>query len=1091
MAFDKGMLRRTSICVSAVSLVWLLFVEPVRAQIGTANLSGTVVDSNGGAIPGAQVVLKSATENASRQTSTGLAGQYQIPAILPGTYNLVVDARGFQTQTVANVSLASGEGSTLNVTLQVAKQVTQVNVVQSAPLLETTTAAVGGEVNQKQFQELPMLGRNFTSLIAILPGVVPLNPPDSHDFSATGTTVNPSVFGQRQRSNVYTFDGLPDAEIIFNGIPMFPPPEAINEMKVQSGSDTGAQGFAAGASINVVSKAGTNVYHGDAWEFFRNNALNARSYFAPSVGTLRYNQFGATFGGPLQIPHLLSKGRNWYVFGYYEGIRIPSHSTFHALYPTAAELNGDFSADAAPIYNPFTSTVGANGALTSRQVFPGNIIPLSSLNSSALTIAKAFYPVPNLAAGVVPGQNFVGTSASTSSPNQYGVRADHQFGRADNFFARFSESRDPSTSVNLPPSPQFPNVSNINTDNLAFGDTHTFSPTTIATVRGGWQRVNYRVLESGGPDVAQAAGLLATFPAWHGQDLIVPITIAGYPAISEASTLYGPENLFTITADVQKIVGKHTLGFGGDFWQQRFLVDNLTGTSEVFSTAPTLSATGTGGNALASYLLGLPSTASRLVGTSEADDHGHAFGLYLQDNFRATSRLTLNYGLRWEFASPFVNNAGSGMFLFENGQYYWDKTNPATGTAANIRRGAIDPEYHCFGPRFGIAYQLPANTVIRASYGIFFDTFGNGYAQTQQGNRGNWPFAYPQSLSNLNVGLPTAFLQNPFPGPAVQLTPSGFNQNLNVEPSSSRIPYVNQWSLSVQHQFGSHVTAELDYVGSLGVKLSGQIIDDVASTPGTDSYKNRQPWPLLAPYVLNGYNEFNSWYDGFASKLTVRATGNLNLLADYTWSKALDLEDSFLNGGSENPTRYTLSLNKGPAGFDIEHIVNLSYVYNIPVSTGSRLLNAVVKGWSTSGIFAFHTGTPYYVTLPTDNENIGQNSGRTTEFPNPVSDPNTGFTRSLKEWFNTAAYVLPAFGTRGDAGRHALFTEPSTNLNAALYKRWAFKEDKSVELRAEAFNLPNGHYFSAPGASFGTPAFGQVSAASNGRAMQLALKVHF
>jgi hypothetical protein len=323
------------------------------------------------------------------------------------------------------------------------------------------------------------------------------------------------------------------------------------------------------------------------------------------------------------------------------------------------------------------------------------------------------------------------------------------------------------------------------------------------------------------------------------------------------------------------------------------------------------------------------------------------------------------------------------------------------------------------------------------------------------------------------------------------LTPIGFNQNINVEHSSSRIPYVNQWSLSVQHEFSSTVTAELDYFGSLGVKLSGQIIDDVASTPGTDSYKLRQPWPQLSPYVLNGYNEFNSWYDGLAGKVTIRAAHNLDVLADFTWSKTLDVEDSFLNGGSENPTRYTLSLNKGPAGFDIEHIVNLSYIYNVPFTTKSRVLNALVHGWSTSGAFAYRTGTPYYVTLGSDNENIGTNSGRTTEFPNLIGNPNSGFTQSLNRWFNTAAYALPPFGIRGDAGRHAQFTESFTNLNAALYKRWFFKETRSVELRGEAFNLPNSHYFNAPGAVYGTTAFGKVSGATSGRAMQVAVKVHF
>src|SRR5579863_3860293 len=326
MHMTRIQLPRRSVCLIAVGLVGVFSAQLLRAQIGTASLSGMVMDPNGGAVPGAQLTLKSALETASRQTTTDSAGRYEISAISPGLYDLIVEVKGFQTLTLTGITLASGQGSTLNPTVQVGKSVTEVTVTQAAPLLETTTAAVGSLVTEKQFVELPMLGRNFTSLITILPAVSPVPPPDSINTSVKSTSLNPSVFGQRQRSNSFVWDGLPNAEVIFNGVPMFPPPEAIAEMKVQSGADTGAQGWASGASINLVSKAGTNEYHGDVWEYFRNTALNARSYFNKTVSAINWNQFGVAAGGPVQIPHLLSKDKNWYVFGYYEGIRIPSKS---------------------------------------------------------------------------------------------------------------------------------------------------------------------------------------------------------------------------------------------------------------------------------------------------------------------------------------------------------------------------------------------------------------------------------------------------------------------------------------------------------------------------------------------------------------------------------------------------------------------------------------------------------------------------------------------------------------------------------------------------------------------------------------------
>jgi len=1089
-----------------VLLLSFVVIAPILyAQLGTATLSGTVVDPSGAVIPGAKVTLQSLTENARRDTVTDSAGFYRIPAILPGTYRLTVSASGFASQTFNNISLTSGQGSTLNVTLAVQTAVARVNVKAAPPLLETTTATVGSTVSANQFTALPMLGRNFTSLIQILPGVVPTPPPDSINTSVGGVSLDPSVFGQRQRSNDFTLDGLPNDEVVHNGVPMFPPPEAIAEMKVQSGSDTGAQGYAAGASINVVTKSGTNAYHGDLWEYVRNNAFNARSFFQTKTPRLDWNQFGFTGGGPLQIPHLVSKSKNWYIFGYYEGVRIPSTSQFLSFYPTQAELNGDFSADNTPIYNPYTTTVNAAGSPVSRQPFPGNIIPAgattacapqpSCINSAALAIAKAFYPLPNLAPGVVPGKNFLGYSRSTNNANQYSVRADHQFGQRDSFFARFSESWDSTTSVNEPPAPQFPQINQYHMDNYVISDTHTFSPTMVLTGRFGEQRFNWQVF-TGGPDVAKAVGTLAAFPPFHGDDVIIPITIPGYPGIGQGVQIYGPQALFTWSADAQKLTGKHSIGFGGNIWKQGFTTDNLSGTYEIYSTQPTASATGGGGNALASYLLGLPSSAGREIGVSEANSHSHAFALYLQDSYKAARKLTINAGLRWDLPYPFVNENGDSFFLFENGKYYWDKTNPQTGQAANIRLGGVNPDYHDFAPRFGLAYEVTPDTVVRASYGIFFDTFDN-FAQTDQGNRGNWPFAFPQAVADLNTTVPQSFLLNPFPGvPSRATTPTGFIQNVNVEPSSTRSPYVNEWSFSLQRAFGSHTTAELDYFGSLGVKLSGQIVDNVAVTPGTNPYQNRQVYPQFAPYVLNGYDELSSWYDGFVAQTTVRAMHNLTLVANYTWSKAMDIEDSLANAHIygmpfENPTRYNLGLNKGPAGFDMTNVINVSYIYNLPVKTRSRLANAVAGGWSTSGEIHFDSGPPYYVLLPSDNENIGTGN-RDVEFPNLVSNPNTGFTQSLKEWFNTAAYVEPPFGTRGYAGRHALYADPESEWDMAIYKEWHFTEDKYLEFRAEFFNFLNSHTFDPAGVLMGTPQFGTISAVrQGGRQMQFALKVHF
>jgi carboxypeptidase family protein/TonB-dependent receptor-like protein len=1082
--------------LSAVVVFYFCFASQLVAQEGMATLSGVVSDSSGAAVPGAQVVLESTVEHASRQTITDATGRYVIPALNPGAYQLVVRAGGFETQNLTNIILSSGQGTTLNVTVTPAKTVTEVNVKEAPPLLETTTSTVGGEVTAQQFTELPTLGRNFTSLIGILPGVTMLPAPDTHNMSVAGTGLNPSVYGQRQRSNEYTIDGVPNLDVLYNGLPMYPPPEAIAEMKVQAGMDSGAYGFASGANINIVTKSGTNKYHGDAWEFLRNNALNARSFFIPNVGVFRWNQFGGTFGGPLVIPHLLSKERAWYFFGYYEGIRIHSASNYLALVPTAAELGGDFSGD-PPIYNPYTSVAASDGSLVSRQLFGGNQIPSNLINQPALTIAKLAYPLPNLPPGLIPGVNFLNTTPNINTSNQWSVRIDHEFGRSDNFFARISEESNPTRSVGLP---NLPSVSTSPSTNIAVNDTHVFSPTFLITGVFGMQRVNPRYYV-GGPDIAKAAGTLAAFPPFEGtHDAIPPMCIAGYPSLCQCICFCGPGYAYTYEGGAVKTKGRHTISFGGSIKRNRVFGDCLTGTFECFACSQTALVPGSG-DGLASFLLGLPEAAGRAVGHTAGDMSGNTYSYYLQDTFRVSPKLTLNLGLRWDYASPMHNSFGSATFEWQTGKYYWDLKNPITGAPPNIRRGLIPPDYRGYQPRLGVAYQINPKTVVRAASGVFSETFGVNYAQSALGGRGNWPYTFTQTLGNLNLTLPVAFLQNPFPGPPIPSPmPLGVIQGVNTYAPTSRTGYVEEWSFTVQRQIAPSLMAEAAYFGSHGVKLDGHIVDNTAIVPGTDPYQNRQRWPNFPPYTENEYNEFSSRYDGLSLKLQKRASKNLTFLIDYTWSKTLDNVDSLVSADNLAhrantrvlPTRFNGNAFWGPAGFDVRNLFNASYSYEIPAKSKDKWTNAAIAHWSLSGIVSADGGVPYVVYLPHDNENIGTSGHRTTEFPNLVGDPNSITQRTVNMWFNTAAYQIPAFGTRGNAGKHALYSEPEVNWDSAIFKRWPFGETRDVEFRGEFFNFLNGHTFDPPGAAIGTPQFGKISATrQNGRQVQLALKVHF
>ena len=671
---------------------------------------------------------------------------------------------------------------------------------------------------------------------------------------------------------------------------------------------------------------------------------------------------------------------------------------------------------------------------------------------------------------------------------------DHQFGQKDSFYARFTDARNPQSSIGLP---ALPSRSTNHFTNIAVSDTHTFSPTTLVTVRFGLQRTNPEYF-TGGPDVLKAAGMTDAFPPFHGKfDLLPPLSIGDIAGIGQGMGSDGPEFLWSWTVDAQKTKGRHTISFGGRVMRNTFFTDCQTGTFEEFTADQTAFGPGTGG-ALASFLLGLPESAGRLPGTTAGDYSDMTYSYYVHDSFRVTPKLTLNLGLRWDYAAPMINSIGSSTFMWETGQMLWDVKNPITGAPANIRRGGVAPDYRGYQPRFGAAYSITPKTVVRTGYGVFSDAFG-AVGQNEESNHGNWPFAYSQTLGSLNLTTPTAFIQDPFPGPPVATpTALGLAQGMNFDTSSSRTGYVQEWNFSVQRQLTPSLMLEASYVGSHGLKLPSQIIDNTASTPGTDPYQNRQRWPDFPPYVENNYHENSSRYRGLSLRLDKRTSRNLSFLVAFTWQKALDNMDSIGSAvnlarphDNVNPTRFNLGQFWGPAGFDIEKIFNVSYIYEIPSKTRSGWANAALAHWSLSGNIAADGGMPYFVFINGDSENIG-GVGRLDEFPNLVGDPNAISQRTPTKWFNTAAYQMPLFGTAGSAGRHGLFSDPLLNWDSALMKRWPFGENRSVEFRGEFFNFLNQTTFAPPQSLINTSNFGVVNATrQNGRQIQFAIKIHF
>jgi hypothetical protein len=602
-------------------------------------------------------------------------------------------------------------------------------------------------------------------------------------------------------------------------------------------------------------------------------------------------------------------------------------------------------------------------------------------------------------------------------------------------------------------------------------------------------------------DIAAAIGTEAAFPPFEGKYHVVPpVAIAGYGGFFDSPSINGPQYLWAWTADTQKIKGRHSVSFGGAIRRQTFFTDCQTGTFEEFTSDQTAFGAGTG-DALASFLLGLPEAVGRGVGKTAGDMSGNGYSFYVQDTFRATRKLTLSLGLRWDYAAPLKNTFVAGNFEWETGMYYWDQKNPITGAPANIRRGFIAPDYRGYQPRFGIAYELTPKTVLRSGFGIFSEVIGTT-EEMQQNNHGNWPSSYVDELSGLNLTLPTAYFENPFPGPPVpSLTPQGILTGTNIYTPTSRTGYVEEWNFAVQRQLTPSLMVEATYFGSHGVKLPVFIAENTAWPPGTTPIQTRQRWPQYAPFPEGGYDEGMSWYDGLSVKLERRMSRNLTFLVDCTWSKTMDLVDSLfsqanlVNGHYSNwaaPTRYNIGDFRGPAGFNVPLLFNASYVYEIPAKSQNKWINAAVAHWSLTGIVSADNGTPYVAYLSSDNENTGANAVALNDFPDLVGNPNAISPRTSSEWFNTAAYATPPFGTAGYAGKHALYSDPEINWNSAFFKRFPFGESRDVEFRGEFFDFLNASTFGAPGSLVGTPEFGTISTTrQGGRTIQFALKIHF
>jgi hypothetical protein len=1086
------MLRR--LVLLRVFLGFLLVGSLTGSLYGQAttlgSIVGTVSDPSGAGVPGAQVRVINTQTGVARETTTTESGNFSVLSLIPGVYTVEVSAANFQKQTQENLRLEVAGAIQLNFRLTVGQVTETVTVQAEAEMLQSTEGVISTTIDNTKVVELPLNGRNFNNLVRLTPGA-------TRGANSAGPTLNAqtwAVTGSRSDNANYTLDGTFNNGTFFKTAAISPSIDAINEFKIQTNMSA-KYGAAAGANINVSIKSGTNEYHGNAYEFLRNSKMDSREYFAAQRPSFKFNQFGFTLGGPIQIPKIYDGKNRTFFFFNYEGFQQRRAATQVITIPNLAWRSGDLSRnlDGTPlpqIYDPYTErqtgTDVQGRPIYTRNPFANNQIPANRMPEYVRAYIDLWYPPSLLPMNNLNTSNYINSTQSKREDNQVHTRIDHKFSDNNNFFGRFSWSdifqQDPRNLPNAFGATYNKYIG------VTLSDTHVFSPTTILDVRLGYLRANL----GQGPthkfiEVYQNAGLDNVPTNFREFDFPVNFNVTGITGPNNGNLINGPDFTYQGSISVTKIADRHSIGFGYDYTKLRIIHDSVFLNFD-FNNIPTgdpqsLSATG---HPFASFLLGLPSGGGRISGEADLDIDQALHHLWVQDDIRVNNKLTVNLGLRYEYnAWPHHRRGRMGGFDMISGSFYWTATNPITGEPANAIETIAEPERLNFAPRIGFAYRVLPRTVIRSAYGIFYNAnFGWEWST----GRGNWPFSISDNVTGVNI-----------PG----VTPTRADQQFasfdpsTVKPTAQHtiardlaMPYMQNWNFGIEHQLTQSMVLELNYQGAKGTHLSS-FLSTNDPLPGPGDPNPRRLFPeagALSELKMIG----TSKYHGLTAKAEQRLWRGLTYVASYAFQKSLDLNSQF--GGTSPQDNQNIRASMGPSDFDQTHVFNVGYSYMFPSGGLQGALRHLLGGWQTVGIWTLETGRPFNITLPFDNANVGARGN--FQRPNVVGDPfPEGWTKTYGPgglYFDPSALATPPQYTFGNLGRNALRGPGFKNFDIGIFKNFTFSERFRLQYRAEAFNAFNNTNFNNPGGSFGTTNFGRVTGtASQQRSIQMGLKLYF